>query len=102
MISDDIDISETSNSAKLQLPPEHLGRMHHGGDELDPLRRDTAFEQRPRALVVGERDTQLEVGSGHDRTSFRGRVISQRCVRRARCAACSPNGRRRARDRARI
>ena len=22
-----------------QLPPEHLGRMHHGGDELDPLRR---------------------------------------------------------------
>ena len=48
-----------------QLPPEHLGRMHHGGDELDPLRRDTAFEQRPRALVVGERDTQLEVGSGH-------------------------------------
>ena len=39
--------------------------MHHGGDELDPLRRDTAFEQRPRALVVGERDTQLEVGSGH-------------------------------------
>jgi hypothetical protein len=23
--------------------------MHHGGDELDPLRRDTAFEQRPRA-----------------------------------------------------
>ena len=60
-----------------QLPPEHLGRMHHGGDEPDPLRRDTAFEQRPRALVVGERDTELEVGSGHDwYNSVQRRAIS--------------------------
>jgi hypothetical protein len=48
-----------------QLPPEHLGWMHHRGDELDPLRHDTAFDQRTCALVVGERDAQLEPGLSH-------------------------------------
>src|SRR5262245_32249464 len=48
-----------------QLPPEHLGGMHHGGDELDPLRRHAAFEQRAGTLVVGERDAELQMGVGH-------------------------------------
>ena len=40
--------------------------MHHCGDELDPLRHDTALDQRARALVVGERDAQLEARVSHE------------------------------------
>src|SRR5215469_5236706 len=74
---------------KAQLPPEHLGGMHHGGNELDSLRRDTAFDQRPRALVVGERDAQLEAGFGHEgiipQSSARAALIL-RSARRSQAA----------------
>ena len=51
--------------------------MHHCGNELDPLRHDTAFDQRARALVVGERDAQLEAGVSHEG------IIPQNSVRAA-------------------
>ena len=46
---------------KAQLPPEHLGGMNHGRDKLDALRGDRSLDQRPRALVVGERNAQLDL-----------------------------------------
>ena len=39
IISDDIDISETSKSANLQLPPEHFRGMQDGGHEIDAVGR---------------------------------------------------------------
>src|SRR5262249_61801894 len=53
------------NLGYAQLPPEQLGRVHDGDDRLDSLRHDAALDQRPRALIVGKRDAELEKGSSH-------------------------------------
>src|SRR5262245_64495906 len=57
--------------------------MHHGGDELDPLRRHAAFEQRAGAFVVGERDAELQMGVGHVAVLPRGKSRSALILRSA-------------------
>src|SRR5262247_4931143 len=56
MMSDDIDISDTSNSAKRNCRQNISDGCTMVGTSLIPC--GTAFDQRARALVVGERDAQ--------------------------------------------
>ena len=60
MISDDIDISDTSNSAKRNCRQNISDGCIIVGTSLIPCGDDAAFEQRPGALVVGQRDAEFE------------------------------------------
>ena len=67
MMSDDIDISDASNSAKRSCRQNISEGCTMVGTSLIPCGTHAAFDQRARALVVGERDAQLECGSSrHD------------------------------------
>jgi hypothetical protein len=61
IISDDIDISATSNSANRSCRPEQLGRMQHGRREIDALDLHRAVDDRPGARIGGDADAELDV-----------------------------------------
>ena len=65
MVSDDIDISETSNSANLSCRQNISDGCSARGMELDGIRRDPAVEDGAGVLVLGQRDAQFQSGFGH-------------------------------------
>ncbi len=65
MMSDDIDISEMSNSANRNCRQNISDGWIMVGRSSMPCGDDAPFQQRPGALVVGQRNAELEMRCGH-------------------------------------
>ena len=60
IISDDIDISATSNSANRNCRQNSSDGCRHGGNEVDAVGLDLPVDDRPGARIRGEADAELK------------------------------------------